>query len=83
MQKVFIDDYHRFQMIFHKISWELSGIAVTSQNNPGSIWTNDVDKPTYAFMASPEGYLLAGDSHDHDFNNKLKYGRTEIPPLGV
>jgi len=72
MQKVVNGDYHKFQKLFQNISWELSGLAVTAKINPGSIWTNDVNNPTSAFMASPEGYLIAGDPKNLDFNKKLK-----------
>jgi hypothetical protein len=72
MQKVVNGYYHKFQEILQKISWELSGLAVTTRINPGSIWTNDVNNPHAAFMASPEGYLIAGNPKNLDFNKKLK-----------
>ncbi|WP_316572403.1 GNAT family N-acetyltransferase [Neobacillus sp. YIM B06451] len=46
--------------------------AVLDQNQPGRIFTDNIENPTVALFASKGGhYFLVGNPHNDDFNNSL------------
>ncbi|MFW9850071.1 MAG: GNAT family N-acetyltransferase [Candidatus Thorarchaeota archaeon] len=46
--------------------------AVIEGTSPGKIWVDDIRHPNVGFMASTEGWFLAGDPNKDEFNSGLK-----------
>jgi GNAT superfamily N-acetyltransferase len=65
------NDYKRVRPLFAGLAYQLTTQAVIDGMNPGTIWVDDVARPRTAFMASPEGYFLAGYEHNDAFNRDL------------
>lgn len=64
--------YTNFLELFQELNWHLSSLVVLAGNNPGLVYADSATKPTFAFMISPEGCYLAGDTNNSDFIFKLK-----------
>jgi GNAT superfamily N-acetyltransferase len=63
--------YEQVRPMFQALEYHLSSAAVLDGNNPGLVFVDDPARPQSAFMFSPEGCYLAGNS-DHDaFNRAL------------
>lgn len=65
------NDYKRVRPLFEGLSYQLITVAVLAGASPGTVWADDPNQPQTAFMASPEGYFLAGSSDNEAFNRSL------------
>lgn len=64
-------EYEKVRPLFRVLEYHLTSAAVLDGNNPGLVFVDDSARPQSAFMFSPEGCYLAGNS-DHDaFNRAL------------
>ena len=64
-------EYEKVRPLFRVLEFHLTSAAVLDGNNPGLVFVDDPARPQSAFMFSPEGCYLAGNS-DHDaFNRAL------------
>jgi len=65
------NDYEKVQPLFAGLDYQLITTAVLAGASPGTIWADNPDQPQAAFMASPEGYFLAGSNSNEAFNRSL------------
>ncbi|MHA1961919.1 MAG: GNAT family N-acetyltransferase, partial [Candidatus Thorarchaeota archaeon] len=47
--------------------------AVIEGSSPGKVWVDDPVQPNSGFMATTEGWFLAGDPNKDEFNQNLKH----------
>lgn len=66
------DDFSRAAPLLREFPHHLITTAVIEGTSPGEIYVDRVASPQTAFMSSPEGYFLAGDSHNRSFNAELR-----------
>ena len=66
------DDFGRAAPLFCRFPHHLITTAVIERSSPGEIYVDRLGSPQTAFMISPEGYFLAGDSHNRRFNAECK-----------
>ncbi|MHA1977283.1 MAG: GNAT family N-acetyltransferase [Candidatus Hodarchaeales archaeon] len=59
-------------MLFGGFNYQVVVRAVIEGTSPGRIWVDDPNQPTSGFMATTEGWFLAGDPYNHEFNQGLK-----------
>ncbi len=64
-------DYENVRPLCRDLGYHLTMQAVIDGTSPGRIYVDDVQKPHTAFICSVEGYYLAGDSENADFNQAL------------
>lgn len=50
---------------------ELSVFSVLNGNMPGKVFANSTDNPTSVFVKTSEANLIAGSTHDEEFNNAI------------
>lgn len=64
-------DYQKAQPLFDKLQWNLITKAVIEGTSPGRIYADTVENPKSAFMYTVEGYYLAGNHNNNEFNRSL------------
>jgi hypothetical protein len=64
-------DYEKVRPLYQGLDYHLTIRAVIEGTSPGRIYVDDVRSPKTAFMCSVEGYYLAGDAENADFNKAL------------
>lgn len=64
-------DYEKVQPLYQDLDYHLTIRAVIEGTSPGRIYVDNVGDPKTAFMCSVEGYYLAGNSENADFNKAL------------
>ncbi|UCE29254.1 MAG: GNAT family N-acetyltransferase [Candidatus Bathyarchaeota archaeon] len=65
------DDYEKVRSLFKELEYNLITSAVIEGTSPGRIYVDDTANPQSAFLCSVEGYYLAGNSENDDFNESL------------
>jgi len=63
--------HQKAQPLFDELQWNLVTKAVIAGNSPGRIFTDNVENPESAFMCTVEGYYLAGNHNNDEFNRSL------------
>jgi RimJ/RimL family protein N-acetyltransferase len=71
MYKLTPSEYEKVSPLFQGLDYQLITSAVLCGASPGKIWVDSTRQPRSAFMASPEGYFLAGYQHNDAFNHAL------------
>jgi len=64
-------DYEKVQLLFGELGYNLITSAVIEGTSPGRIYTDSVADPKTAFMCTVEGYYLAGNDNNNEFNISL------------
>lgn len=64
--------YSNLTSVFKEFDFQIIVKAVIDGSSPGKIWVNDEEDPHCGFMATTEGWFLAGDTHNKGFNQGLK-----------
>jgi len=64
-------DYQKTQPLFNELQWNLITKAVIEGTSPGRIYTDNIEDPKTAFMCTVEGYYLAGNTNNDEFNRSL------------
>ena len=64
-------DYEKVRPLYQGLEYHLTIRAVIEGTSPGRIFVDNVRDPKTAFMCSVEGYYLAGNSENADFNKAL------------
>ena len=64
--------YERVRPLFKGFEHTLITIAVIEKNCPGTIYVDDLENPEIALIVSSEGYYLAGNDKNNEFNKELK-----------
>ncbi|UCB61316.1 MAG: GNAT family N-acetyltransferase [Candidatus Bathyarchaeota archaeon] len=64
-------DYHKVQPLFEELAWNLITRAVIEGTSPGRVYTDRVTDPSAAFMCTVEGYYVAGQDNNDEFNTSL------------
>jgi RimJ/RimL family protein N-acetyltransferase len=64
-------DYHTVHPLFEELGWNLITSAVVEGTSPGRVYADRVKDPGTAFMCTVEGYYLAGDDRNEEFNTSL------------
>lgn len=79
--KIEPDSYEKVRPLFKGLDHTLVTIAVIEGNCPGTIYVDDAENPETALIVSSEGYYLAGNDNNNEFNKELKelLGDTIIP----
>jgi RimJ/RimL family protein N-acetyltransferase len=65
-------DYERTRSLFRGFDYQVVVRAVIENTSPGRIWVDNCAKPLSGFMATTEGWFLAGRSDNHGFNEGLR-----------
>ena len=65
------EDYENVRPLFRELDFNLIIAAVIEHTSPGRIYVDDVSKPRTAFLCSVEGYYLAGNADNLEFNVSL------------
>lgn len=71
-------DYQKVLPLFKELDWNLITSAVIEGTSPGRVYVDRVEDPKTAFMCTVEGYYLAGNENNNEFNtslNKLIFGK--------
>ena len=73
--------YERVRPLFKGLEHTLITVAVIEKNCPGTIYVDDPENPEIALIVSSEGYYLAGNDKNNEFNKELKelFDTTIIP----
>ncbi len=64
-------DYSKVLKLFDKLQWNLITKAVIERTSPGRIYVDSIENPRTAFMCTAEGYYIAGNAHNDEFNLSL------------
>ena len=64
-------DYPKVQPLFEELEWNLITCAVIEGTSPGRVYADRAEDPRTAFMCTVEGYYLAGDDNNAEFNTSL------------
>jgi RimJ/RimL family protein N-acetyltransferase len=64
-------EYEKVRPLFQAFEYHLTSAAVLDGNNPGKVFVDNSARPQSAFMFSPEGCYLAGNSGHDAFNRAL------------
>lgn len=64
-------EYDPVRALFAGLRYQLSTTAVLAGASPGAVWADDPDQPRTAFLASPEGCFLAGETANEAVNQAL------------
>ena len=67
-----LKDYENTRSLFEGFNYQVVVRAVVEGTSPGKIWVNDVSNPTSGFMATTEGWFLAGAPENEEFNKNLR-----------
>ncbi len=73
------DNYENVRKLFEEFKYQLSVNAVIDQTLDGEIYVDNIESPKSAYITTPEGELLVGDSDNVLFNQALK----KIVPFGA
>ena len=66
------EEFERARPVFAQMGdMHLHVVAILDGTSPGEVFVDDVASPKTAYMIAGNGYYLAGDSHNHDFNQAL------------
>lgn len=65
------NNYEKVRPLFGELEYNLITSAVIEGTSPGRIYIDDIASPQSAFLCSVEGYYLAGNSGNDDFNESL------------
>ncbi len=63
--------YEKVRPLFKELEYNLITVAVIEKTSPGRIYVDNVANPRTAFMATVEGYYLAGYENNNEFNTSL------------
>ncbi|MHA1935577.1 MAG: GNAT family N-acetyltransferase [Candidatus Thorarchaeota archaeon] len=58
--------------MFKRFDYQVVVRAVIEGSSPGKVWVDNPVQPDSGFMATTEGWFLAGDSNNDEFNQGLK-----------
>jgi len=64
-------DYSKVLPLYKELEWNLFTRAVAEGTSPGRVYVDCVEDPRTAFMCTVEGYYLAGDDGNDEFNTSL------------
>src|SRR4030043_24528 len=64
-------NYSKVLPLFRELEWNLITRAVVEGTSPGRVYVDRVEDPRTAFMSTVEGYYLAGNVNDSEFNTSL------------
>ena len=64
-------DYQKVRPLFKELEWNLIISAVIEGTSPGRVYVDHVKDPKTAFICSVEGYYLAGNDNNDEFNDSL------------
>jgi RimJ/RimL family protein N-acetyltransferase len=64
-------DYPKVRPLFDDLRWNLITCAVIEGTSPGKIYVDSIKNPKSAFMCTVEGYYLAGNRSNDEFNHSL------------
>ncbi|MHA2140162.1 MAG: GNAT family N-acetyltransferase [Candidatus Thorarchaeota archaeon] len=67
-----LDNFENARTLFKGFDYQVVVRAVIEGSSPGKIWVNDATQPSSGFMATTEGWFLAGDPSNDGFNQGLK-----------
>jgi RimJ/RimL family protein N-acetyltransferase len=65
-------DYENTRTLFRGFDYQVVVRAVIERTAPGKIWVDDSQNPSVGFMATPEGWFLAGNTSNDKFNAGLR-----------
>jgi RimJ/RimL family protein N-acetyltransferase len=65
------EDYENVRPLFRELDFNLIIAAVIERTSPGRIYVDNISKPQTAFLCSVEGYYLAGNEDNPQFNASL------------
>jgi RimJ/RimL family protein N-acetyltransferase len=65
-------DFEKARSIFTGFDYQIVVRAVIEGSSHGKIWVDDIVHPNCGFMATTEGWFLAGDPDRFEFNRGLK-----------
>jgi RimJ/RimL family protein N-acetyltransferase len=65
-------DYENVRSVFKGFDYQVVVRAVIDNSSPGKIWVDDILHPECGFMATSEGWFLAGNSEKNEFNSGLR-----------
>ena len=66
------EDYPKVKLLFEGFNYQVVVRAVIDGTSPGKIWVDDTIRSNCGFMATTEGWFLAGDPNNDEFNLGLK-----------
>ena len=66
------DRYETARSLFKGFDFQIVVRAVIEKTSPGKIWVDDVEKPESGFMATTEGWFIAGNPNNDEFNDGLR-----------
>ncbi|MDH4214139.1 MAG: GNAT family N-acetyltransferase [Candidatus Thorarchaeota archaeon] len=64
--------FENARLLFRGFDYQVIVRAVIDGTSPGKIWVNDVNHPECGFMATTEGWFLAGGPEKDEFNHGLR-----------
>jgi RimJ/RimL family protein N-acetyltransferase len=64
--------YERARGLFQPFDYQVVVRAVIEKTSPGKIWVDDTMNPLSGFMATTEGWFLAGRTCNQEFNQGLR-----------
>ena len=64
-------DFEKVRTLFEELTWNLITCAVIEGTSPGRVYVDRVESPRTAFMCTVEGYYLAGNERNDEFNASL------------
>ncbi len=71
-QELETKDYNKVRVLFKEFDYQVIVRAVIDGSSPGKIWVDDPLHPTCGFIATTEGWFLAGNPNKIEFNQGLK-----------
>jgi RimJ/RimL family protein N-acetyltransferase len=71
-QELEIEEYKQARTLFKGFDYQVVVRAVIERTSPGKIWVDDPVQPNCGFMATTEGWFLAGDPNNNAFNLGLR-----------
>lgn len=64
-------NYEKVRKLFKELDYQLVISSVIDGSEPALVWVDNKEKPQASFMATNEGYFLAGDPTMESFNHGL------------
>lgn len=71
-QELQVEDYENTRRLFRGFDYQIAVRGVIDRTTPGKIWVDDHLNPKSGFMATSEGWFLAGSPDNDRFNQGLK-----------
>ena len=64
--------YERARSLFRPLHYQLTVESMLDGTNPGWVYVDDTEAPSCAWMVNSEGFFLAGDPNNKEFNASME-----------